>query len=43
MITAVGSCNDAASALVHQPDGKLVAAERSASGSDFDFALVRCY
>jgi uncharacterized delta-60 repeat protein len=39
--TAIGSGHDYASALALQPDGKLVAAGESASGSNFDFALAR--
>jgi uncharacterized delta-60 repeat protein len=39
--TAIGAGSDVASALVLQPDGKLVAAGFSNNGSNNDFALVR--
>src|SRR5439155_459385 len=39
--TAVGTSDDAASALAIQADGKLVAAGETNNGSNYDFALVR--
>ncbi len=41
--TRIGSSNDIATAVVRQPDGKLVAAGYSFNGSNLDFALVRYY
>jgi uncharacterized delta-60 repeat protein len=39
--TPIGSADNAAYALALQPDGKLLAAGRSWSGSSYDFALAR--
>jgi uncharacterized delta-60 repeat protein len=39
--TPIGSGSDAAQCVAIQPDGKIVAAGRAHSGSDYDFAVVR--
>jgi uncharacterized delta-60 repeat protein len=41
VITSIRKGNDNASAIVIQPDGKIIVAGSSNSGSDDDFALVR--
>ena len=41
VITPIGSGDDVASALGIQSDGRIVAAGKSGTGSDYDFAIVR--
>jgi uncharacterized delta-60 repeat protein len=41
VLTAIGSSNEVADALVRQPDGKLVAAGYTVNGTAFNFALAR--